>query len=266
MSLIIKLNIEMTLCVFQGSGLQVAEMQPAIRLHGSTAMLPRQPACRVVMLCKVPLWRRAWNNLLRSCAWVHWFKHALVASELPVGLQGSPQYPAASQSLLLPGIPLQQPYPNSYRYTGPARGRSCTLRQALLFIIICTREVLSRSRSAWRCLIWLAEKIGAPTSSGDESKQAAMQTAHSDLLAILIKLHRNRSSWSIPEVSTDSLAPDSHTCLFKEGWIIFLLPCSLHALRHTLMASCWHCYCKTMILSFFGREWRNHFLQLFIYL
>ena len=90
-------------CVFQGSGLQVTEMQPAIRLHGSTAVLPRQPACPVVMLCKVPLWRRAWSNLLRSSAWVHWFKHILVASEFPVELQGSPQHPATSQGLLLPG-------------------------------------------------------------------------------------------------------------------------------------------------------------------
>lgn len=73
-------------CVFQGSGLQMAETQPAIRLHGSTAMLPRQPACCVVMLCRAPPGKSTWNNLLRSGAWVHWLKHVPVASELPGGL------------------------------------------------------------------------------------------------------------------------------------------------------------------------------------
>ena len=109
MSLITKLNVEMTLCVFQGSGLQVAEMQPAVRLHGSTTVLPGQSAGRMATLCKVPLCRRAWSSLLRSSASDHRFKHVLVAFELAVGLQGSPQHPATSLRLLPPGTPCSSP-------------------------------------------------------------------------------------------------------------------------------------------------------------
>lgn len=119
MSLIIKLNVKMTLFIFQGSGLQVAEMQPAIRL------LPRQPA---VMFCKALLRGRAWNNLLRGNAWAQWFKHVLVASELSVGLQGSPQHTAASQSLLLPGTCSHSSLTQiETRDTGLTWGQSCTL-------------------------------------------------------------------------------------------------------------------------------------------
>lgn len=108
-------------------------------------------ACRVALLCKVPLGRRAWTNLLWSSAQVHWFKHVLGASELPGGAGGltpaPSRFPEPAPSWEHP----QHPYPKSYRYTGSARGQRCTLRQTRLFIAGDTREVLSRSRLACTC-------------------------------------------------------------------------------------------------------------------
>lgn len=138
--------------------------------------------------------------------------------------------------------------------------------RAELYIAGDTREVLSRSRLAWRCLVWFAGNIGEPTWSGDDNEQATMQTAYTDLLLeILVKLHRNHCSCSTPEFRTDSLAPGSQASLFKEGWRISLLPCSLQALRHTLLASCWHYYCKTMILSLAENEEITSYTYLFTF-
>lgn len=83
---------------------------PAAPPRADNPLLPRQPARPVVALCTGPLWGRAWNNLWRSRAGAHWFKHTHAASALPSGLQNSPQQADAFWSLFLPGPPLQQPY------------------------------------------------------------------------------------------------------------------------------------------------------------